>query len=299
MELRQLRYFVKTAETLNFSDAAKALNVAQSTLSQQIRQLEDELGVRLFERTTHSICLTEAGEAMLPAASRTIHDAEQCADRIRDLRLLRDGILRIGVTYSFSPILTEVLLGFMNEYPGIKLAVCYKPMAELMELLAKREVDFVLAFKPTHPVADVESHILFQNSLAAVVGHNHPLASKKSVTLEDLERYELALPARGLQSRNAFDEVVGSYSRFNIRVEMNEVNILLKMVRQTDLVTVLAEDSVYSEHDVKAIPLDFPGNEMDGCVHILKNTYHKYAVKEFVRMLSESLSVKARQFSWI
>ena len=96
-------YFVKAAGSLSFSEAAKIANVAQSTLSQQIRQLEDELGVRLFERSTHAIRLTEAGREVLPAAQRTLHDADQCADRIRDLRNLHTGQLNIGVTYSFSP----------------------------------------------------------------------------------------------------------------------------------------------------------------------------------------------------
>lgn len=299
MELRQLRYFAKAAETLNFSDAAKALNIAQSSLSQQIKQLEDELDVQLFLRNSHSIRLTEAGEVMLPLALRTIHDAENCADRIHDLQKLLSGTLNIGVTYSFSPILTETVISFMSMYPRIKLNIIYKPMGELMELLAKRDLDFVLAFKPTLPIADVESHILFQNSLSAVVSTTHPLASKDKVTLSELAKYELALPSKGLQARNAFDSIVTSYNNFHIRIELNEVNILLKLIRQTRFVTVLAEDSIYNERNVKAIPLDVPDNEMAGCVHILKDTYHKHSMKEFVRLLSESLAVKKRQNSWI
>ncbi|MDE6435920.1 MAG: LysR family transcriptional regulator, partial [Muribaculaceae bacterium] len=267
MELRQLRYFAKAAETLNFSDAAKALNIAQSSLSQQIKQLEGELDVQLFLRNSHSIRLTEAGEAMLPFALRTIHDAKTCADRIHDLRKLQTGTLNIGITYSFSPILTETVISFMKLYPLIKLNIIYKPMNELMELLAKRELDFVLAFKPTHPLADVESHILFQNSLSAMVSSAHPLASKSKVTLAELSRYELALPSKGLQARNTFDNLVNAFHDFRIRIELNEVNILLKLIRQTSLVTVLAEDSIYNERDVRAIPLDVPQNEMAGCVH--------------------------------
>lgn len=299
MELRQLRYFAKAAETLNFSDAAKALNIAQSSLSQQIKQLEDELNVQLFLRNSHSIRLTEAGEEMLPFALRTIHDAETCADRIHDLQKLLTGTLNIGITYSFSPILTETVISFMKMYPHIKLNIIYKPMSELMELLAKRDLDFVLAFKPTKPVADVESHILFQNSLSAIVSSTHPLASKDKVTLAELGQYELALPSKGLQARNAFDSLVTTYNDFQIRIELNEVNILLKLIRQTHLVTVLAEDSIYNECDVKAVPLDVPDNEMIGCVHILKDTYHKHSMKEFIRLLSESLIVKKRQNSWI
>lgn len=299
MELRQLRYFVKAAETLNFSDAAKALNIAQSSLSQQIRQLEDDLNVQLFLRNSHYIRLTEAGEVMLPFALRTIHDAETCADRIHDLQKLLTGTLNIGVTYSFSPILTETVVSFMKMYPRIKLNIIYKPMSDLMELLSKRELDFVLAFKPTHPIADVESHILFQNCLSAVVCATHPLASKEKVTLAELAKYDLALPSKGLQARNAFDSIITDYDHFRICIELNEVNILLKLIRQTHLVTVLAEDSIYNEHDVKAIPLNVPDSEMTGCVHVLRDTYHKQSMKEFVRLLTESLAVKKRQNSWI
>ena len=299
MELRQLKSFIKAAEMLSFSDAAKALNIAQSSLSQQIKQLEDELDVKLFLRNSHSIALTEAGKVMLPFALRTIHDAQTCTDRIRALQKLLTGSLCIGVTYSFSPILTETVISFMKLYPHIKLNIIYEPMNKLMELLAKRQLDFVLAFKPTQPIADVESHTLFQNRLSAVVSATHPLASKEKVTLSELEKYDLALPSKGLQARNAFDSIVNGSDNFNIRIELNEVNILLKLIRQTRLVTVLAEDSIYNERDVKAIPIDIPENEMMGCVHILKDSYHKHSMKEFVRLLSESIAVKVRQNSWI
>ena len=299
MELRQLKSFIKAAEMLSFSDAAKALNIAQSSLSQQLKQLEDELDVKLFLRNSHSIALTEAGKVMLPFALRTIHDAQTCTDRIRDLQKLLTGSLCIGVTYSFSPILTETVISFMKLYPHIKLNIIYEPMNKLMELLAKRQLDFVLAFKPTQPIADVESHTLFQNRLSAVVSATHQLASKEKVTLSELEKYDLALPSKGLQARNAFDSIVNGSDNFNIRIELNEVNILLKLIRQTRLVTVLAEDSIYNERDVKAIPIDIPENEMMGCVHILKDSYHKHSMKEFVRLLSESIAVKVRQNSWI
>lgn len=294
-----MRYFAKAAETLNFSEAAKTLNIAQSSLSQQIRQLEDELGVRLFIRNSHSIRLAEAGEAMLPYALRTVHEADTCADRIRDLRQLQTGMLSIGVTHSFSPILTESVISFMKLYPGIKLNIIYKPMNELMELLAKRDIDFVLAFKPIHPSPEVESHILFQNSLSAIVGYGHPLASRDRVSISELARYELALPSKGLQARNAFDSIVPNYDDLKIRIELNEVGTLLKLVRQTCLATVLAEDSIYDVRDVKAVPIDVPDNQMTGCVHILKDSYRKHSMQEFVRILTESLAVKRLQSSWI
>ncbi len=299
MELRQLRYFTKAAETLNFSDAAKCLNIAQSSLSQQVKQLEDELGTQLFIRSSHSVRLTEAGEMMLPFALRTLHEAESCVDRIHDLQKLLTGTLNIGVTHSFSPILTESVISFMKMYRTIKLNIVYKQMNELMELLAKREIDFVLAFRPLQPMPDVESHILFQNALSAIVGKRHPLASKDKISIAELEKYELALPSKGLQARNAFDSIAPDFNSFNIRIELNEVNTLLKLIRQTGLVTVLAEDSIYDIQDVKAVPIDVPGNEMTGCVHILKDTYRKHSMQEFIRILTESIAVKRLQNNWI
>ena len=299
MELRQLRYFAKAAETLNFSHAANCLNMAQSSLSQQIKQLEDELGTQLFIRDSHSIRLTEAGEEMLPFALRTIHDAEACADRIRDLRKMLTGTINIGVTHSFSPILTETVISFLKMYPKIKVNIVYKQMNELMELLSNHELDFVLAFKPIQPLPDVESHILFQNTLSVIVGNNHPLASKDKVSISELEKYDLAFPSKGLQARNAFDNMVSDYNKFKIRIELNDVNTLLKLVRQTNLVTVLAEDSIYGVCDVKAVPINVPDNQMSGCVHLLKETYRKHSMQEFIRILTESIAVKRFQNNWI
>ena len=102
MELRQLRYFIKVAERLSVSEAAKDLCITQSTLSQQIRQLENELGVQLFDRTSRGVKLTEMGVEMLPYAAKTVQDAEVCVDHISDIQNLKAGVLRVGVSYSFA-----------------------------------------------------------------------------------------------------------------------------------------------------------------------------------------------------
>lgn len=196
MELRQLKYFVKAAETLNFSEAAKALFITQSTLSQQIRQLEQEMNAQLFIRNSHNVSLTEAGEELLPYARNTLHSADTCLERIHDLQHMLTGTLNIGVTFTFSPILTETLMTFMKQYPQVKLNICYEPMTNLMEKLGHRELDFVLAFKPTTHYDEIESHVLFGNHLAAVVQDNHPLAQHDMVTLDELTHYDIALPSK-------------------------------------------------------------------------------------------------------
>ena len=299
MELRQLRYFVKTAEMLSFSEAARAINVAQSTLSQQIRQLEDELNIQLFERQSHSIRLTEAGSQILPFALKTIHDADICISKIKDLNGLETGSLNIGVTYSFSPILTETLIQFTKQYPRIKLNIFYRPMSELMEMLLSHAVDFVLAFRPSVRIPDIDSHVLFDNHLAVIVNDHHPLAAKERVSVSDLSRFHMALPSKGLQARNAFDTCLAAYiDRFDVRIELNEVNILLELIKNSNMVTILAEATVYNQPGVKAVPIDLPVNEMEGCVHMLHDSYRKHSAIQFITMLRDSHAVRARQHNW-
>ncbi len=300
MELRQLRYFAKLAETLNFSEASRQLFITQSTLSQQIKQLEQELGTRLFIRDSHNVTLTEEGAAMLPYAVKTIRDSQLCAERVNDLRDMLAGTLNIGVTYSFSPILTETLLEFMKLYPGVKLNVVYKPVAELMKLLDERVVDFALAFRPRQESGSIESHVMFQNYLAAIVSTDHPLAAKDKVGLDELGKYDLALPSQGLQARSHFDAVAaGCGIDFKVRIELNEVNILLKLIGRSRLATVLAEATAHNAPGVKAVRLDIPGNEMIGCVHTLRDSYRKRSMRELLRMLSESAAIRERVNAWL
>ena len=114
MELRQLRYFLKVAELLNFSEASKALFITQSTLSQQIKQLETELDTTLFERNSHEVMLTEAGQKLVRYAQKVVVDADICQQKMTDLKSLLTGELNIGVTFTFSPLLTETVLDLWN-----------------------------------------------------------------------------------------------------------------------------------------------------------------------------------------
>lgn len=300
MELRQLRYFVRLAETLNFSEAAKTLFVTQSTLSQQIKQLEQELDTQLLLRTSRSVMLTEAGEELLPYARATLNHADLCRVRMEDLKELLCGTLNIGVTYSFGPILTETVVTFMKEYPKVKLNIFYRPMAELMEMLRNHEVDFAFAFRPSERMEDVDSHVLFQTYLAVIAGDMHSLANRQKVTLEELSAYELALPARGLQARNALEKILETHPcELKVRAELNEPNILLSLIRCNHLVTVLAEASIHKESGVKAIPIDLPDNGMDGCVHTLKGSFHKRSMREFLKILTDSVAIRERVTAWL
>ena len=156
-----------------------------------------------------------------------------------------------------------------------------------MERLQHHELDLVLAFKPTQPDEHVESQVLFRTRLAAVMGECHPMAHRKLISLKELEPYSLALPAVGLQARHAFEKVInGCDLSLKIKAEINNVNLLFKLIRQSTYITILAQSAVVGENGLKAIPTESPLGYMEGCIHTLHNSYTKHAAREFIRMLS-------------
>ena len=300
MELRQLKYFLRVAETLNFSAAARDLFITQSTLSQQILMLERELNQPLFLRNSREVTLTEAGQTLLPLAKETIRSADNCLLRLDELKNLTGGELNIGVTFSFTSIMAETLTAFLRRYPHVKMNVSQSSMADLMERLSHHELDFVLAFRPLVGNPRIESRPLFHNRLAAIVDERHALASRKTITLEELQRYDLALPRRGLQARNALDRILADTGyHYRIKVEMNTVYLIFRLLRESNYVTVLSESTVVGERGLCAIPIEEtsdPSYGMVGCIHVLKNAYMKKSAKEFISMLGESTAILKNTF---
>ena len=297
MELRQLKYFLRVAETLNFSVAARELFITQSTLSQQILNLEHELDQQLFERNSHEVLLTEAGQMLVPLARECLYDADTLLQRVQELKQLLTGELNIGVTFSFSSMIAETMADYLKKYPKVKLNVCYASMTELINKLLRHELDLVLAFKPTEQNAHIESHLLFDNRLAAIVSDHHSLAGKKNVTLQEMEKYCLVLPAIGMQARNAFEQLIaGANYHPRVKAEVSYVSLLFKLVRQTNYVTILAESTIANEAGLRAIPIEAPSNHMQGCIHTLKNAYQKPSAREFIQMLNLSTAIQLSRF---
>ncbi len=289
MELRQLKYFVKVAELSSFSEAARQLNITQSTISQQIQQLEEELNVNLLFRNSHKVTISDIGTAFLPQAKRTLREAENCIERIHDVQQLCIGELRIGTTPTFSTLLRETVYLFMKQFPGIKVSICSESVETLMNLLDKQEIDLALSYKSNQFYPNIESHVIFDNSLAVIVNTNHPLATKEKIHLADIEDYPIALPAKGMQARNTFDRITrDKHIPFDVRLEVNDATLLLSVVRATSLVTFVSEATAKHIDGVTAIRLAEDNTSMEGSYHIKKDVYRKNATREFLRLLKET-----------
>ncbi|MDO5442252.1 MAG: LysR family transcriptional regulator [Bacteroidia bacterium] len=293
MELRQLKYFVMVSKTLNYSEAARKLFITQGTLSQQIMQLEDELGSKLFVRSSHSVALTEAGEELLPLAKSTLEASDLCRSKMNDLHQALTGTLNIGVTHSFVGLLTGTVRQFLKIHPGVKLKIYNKTATELIEMLRQKDVDLIIAYKPSAEYDDIEAEPLFDAKLCAVMRNDHPLAEHKSLCLADLERQGIVLPGSGLQVRKAFEHFVGVDTRkLNVRVELNDPDLIMDIVQGTELVAIVSSLAAFYRHNLIAIPLEDTGHEMSGCVQWIKNGYRKRSAEAFLEMLRDSAQIE-------
>lgn len=293
MELRHLKYFVTVARTLNFSEASRRLFITQGTLSQQIQQLESEIGAQLFDRSRHSVVLTEAGEELLPLAIQTIEDSEVCSNRMRDLKGALTGTLKIGVTHTFTALLTDTVKKFIKEHPGVQLTIQSATATELIEKLRGKEIDLVLAFKPSTAYEEIESEPLFNNRLSAVMRRDHPMASRKVLTMDDLGSHRIVLPGKGLQARRAFDRFLGLDTRkLNVSLEVNDPGLIMDIVQSTNLISVVSSLAAYYRPELVAVPLEGGNYSMVGCVHRLKEGYRKRAADIFIEMLRDSAQIE-------
>ena len=277
------------AQTGSFSQAAKELFISQSTLSQQIQQLENAVGVKLLERNTRKVTLSEYGQEFLPYAKNLIYDAEACLGSIMDVRNMATGKLVIGVTYTFSSVMVDVLKEFIRDYPGIRLSIRTALMEELMDMLERNEIDLALSYDPGHKYDNIESTELCRSGICVIARDTHPLAQKVSISLEELSRLKLALPVSGMQARDKFDSVLAEKGiKMNIAVEVNDMQILQKLVRDTELVTVFSRNAIKNSVGLKALEIENIQGETVGCCHTIKGRYKSIAAREFIRRLRES-----------
>ncbi len=285
MELRQLKYFLKAKELLNFTEAAKLLNISQSTLSQQIKQLEEELNVPLFNRIGKRIILTEAGEMFSEYALLSINKANEGLLLLKDLNNLSVGKVIIGVVYSMRIIFAKALTEFAKQYPNIKIQVVFGTTKDLLEKLNSHLFDFVLTFHEGAEHPHLKYQTLLSSNMVLVASKKSTLANKSSISLEEVAQLPLALPFSGYSTTQFF---VDSFNQKdldpNICMEINDIPTLFEIVKTGHWHTILSETSV-NDPQVVAIPIE--GKNMKRTIMIisLKEAYEKKAVKKFYELL--------------
>ncbi len=206
MEIRHLRYFCVLAEQLHFTKAALLLGVAQPALSHQIKQLEDELGTQLVERSNRRVCLTAAGEVFLPRAARILEQIDQAARETTRAGQGDAGSLVIGVvSTAVCSVLPEILRAFRKEAPQIAVDIREMEPGEQVEALRKETIDIGLVFL-TIQDRSLDSIVISRERLIVALPTGHRAATADKVRLSDLEGETFLIPRK--QSVLGFHELV-------------------------------------------------------------------------------------------
>jgi LysR family transcriptional regulator, hydrogen peroxide-inducible genes activator len=244
MELHQLRYFLAVARSRSFTRAAQHEHVAQPSLSQQIRKLEDELGARLFNRLGRSITLTPFGQRFEQRARRVLHEIEGARQEMDEMLGLRRGSVNLGAIPTLAPyLLPAILAEFSRMYPGIAVNMREGLTSSLLAELAAGELDLVLLRLPVRGSEFVAETLIKEGMVLAVPRH-HPLLRRRGhpVALADLgdERFLL------LKDGHCFrDDVLQICKRCrvnpNVVFEGGQFDTLVAMVAAGAGVTLLPE----------------------------------------------------------
>lgn len=187
LETRQLKYFIAVAEELHFGRAAQRLHISQPPLSQQIRQLEDDLGVQLFERTQRMVRLTYAGEVFLAQARAALFKCEEAVDIVRAAARGEAGLLRFGYTAASAySIIAPLIQAFKARHPRVEVAMQEAVSGDQVRDLAQGRLDVGLV-RPLAEWPGLVHELLLEERLIVALPVNHALAQQRSVSLEDLQ----------------------------------------------------------------------------------------------------------------
>ncbi|MFK3706424.1 LysR family cyn operon transcriptional activator [Raoultella sp. BIGb0138] len=285
MLLRHLTCFLAVAEHRGFTRAATALHVSQPALSQQIRQLEETLGVQLFDRSGRTTRLTDAGEVWLIYARRVLRDLAEGRRALHDVDDLQRGTLRVAMTPTFtSYFMGPLVASFYQRYPNITLSMREMTQDQMEALLLNDELDLGIAFDDSGS-RDIETLPLLTETLALVVGRHHPLATQRRITLEVLNQTPLILLSAEFATRDQIDRNCRRHDiQPKVQMEANSISAILTVIQSTMLSTLLPAAIVRERDDLVAVELMPSLLERTACLLQHKDAWQSVAAREFRAM---------------
>jgi DNA-binding transcriptional LysR family regulator len=236
MDIRQIELFVAAAEEQNFTRAARREHIVQSGLSVAIRALEDELGARLFVRSTRRVQLSEAGRRFLPEARRVLFAAKAARDAVAALKGMLVGRLAIGAVQSLHALLDlpALLQVFRRQYPMVEIVVRGNTFTDVLGQ-ALRDGNLDLAFMPVSEVlpTGLAHDVLFSEPMVIVASADHAIGQRRDITLPELTNEEFVDFSPRMGTRHVVDQMFlleGVTRRIGFEVENFE--LLFEFVRR-------------------------------------------------------------------
>ena len=259
MELRDLRYFVAVADHHGFSRAANTLKISQPALSRQIRSLEKELGIQLFDRVGRRTLLTAAGTDLLDRGRALLRESESIKGRASDLSGGSRGLLRLGATpHAYESFVARLLARFRRAKPEIEISLVEDGAANLVDAVKTGSIHVAVASLPIG--TGLEGRPLFPFGVVAVVPRSHPLAASKMVDPVELARYPLLLMNRSFLTRQLFDRACQAlHVTPKVLLESNSAHTLLSLAENGQGIAVIPSTVKLGQSRQRIVPLQYRG----------------------------------------
>ena len=249
MEIRQLRAFIAIAESGTFTAGAVRVHVTQAAISMQIRQLETEIGARVFVRAPRHVILTEAGEQLLHRARQILREHDAALEEIAELAGAERGRLRIGSASAMvlTDQLPRILKELRNQHPRAEISVTSGTSESLVEQIVAGELDIAFVSLPVD-VRGVQTERLSEDQLVAIASPRHKLAKQKTISAYTLAGERLILGERGGNTRRLIDQFFAQAGvTLKIAMELSRQAAIRRMVEEDMGVGIVPLQSVNDE----------------------------------------------------
>lgn len=262
MNLNQLEYFISVAENLNFTVAAKKCYISQTAMTQQIKALENTVGVPLFIRDKHHVELTEAGNIFLKEARVIIDRSQKALKLVRTSSTGLEGKLVIGFIRGYAHgSFIDFIRTFHHEFPNIQIQFISDNSSILFEKLEKGECDVIFTIKPFSQDSTLEHYYIRNYPVYAALETGHPLCTKDSLTYSDLQNEDFIIMQPYRRAKDEAEESMLIYNRGgfipNIVAMEGNPEILLSMISLGIGVSILPEYIIelYNDSNITFLPL--------------------------------------------
>jgi len=249
-----LRYLLEALNAGSMRAAADRLNVAASSISRQIAQLEEQYGLALIEKGRRGVKLTNAGEIVIAHYRNQLADREALRTKLEELRSVRSGHVVVAVGEGFlGKSFTDLISAFNHDNPQIRLDLTIGSTQDILRMVTDDEAHIGLVFQTPH---DVKIHVrsVIAQPLMAIMLPDHPLAAQPSVSIADLARFPLCLSPRSFRLRQILSAAETRNGTFlEPSITTNSIFVMQEAVRSGAALTILPQLSMWSELEEGAV----------------------------------------------
>lgn len=292
MDIRHLEYFTEVAKHLNFTKAASSLHISQPSLSKTVKNMEDELGVPLFNRSFRHLELTDAGYALLHNAKHVLQAYQNLTNELNDVMNLKKGEIRIGIPPIIGAAFCSSLISHYKElYPSINIVLTEVGTNTIKEGIHDGSLDVGFVCNNIGNMQKYDMLDLLHDPLMVIVHENHPLKNYDSITIQDIKDEPFIMYR---QDFSLYDRIIATCQAHafypQIVCESSQKDFMIEMVEATLGVALLPSQicEQIANKRVKTIPFEQPEIFLELGMIWKKNAYLPYAVREFIEVAKEN-----------